>query len=171
MFACMPYLVVIATMCDAHTYHMQSFWVIIKLDILVIMCKYWMEYTVLHSQKWAGHRLFSKALIIHKFDIKISIILCSPLQVRGWVVGDFFMVVDTFNHVGGSFSLFMATTRDFWIIPSFQIWGYVLHVELISCITNSGQHHWAIPSLFSITLEALLREILPRSTEVLNFPG
>ena len=36
---------------------------------------------------------------------------------------------------------FIATTGDVWIIPSFRIWSYVLHVEHISCvITNCGQH-------------------------------
>ena len=35
----------------------------------------------------------------------------------------------------------MATTGDVWIIPSFRIWDYVLHVEHVSCvITNCGQH-------------------------------
>ena len=62
-------------------------------------------------------------------------------------------VVATFNHVGGSFNLSMAATGDVWIIPSFRIWGYVLHVEHILCvITNCGQLQWAIPSLFSIAL-------------------
>ena len=69
--------------------------------------------------------------------------------------GVFSKVVATFSHVGGSFNLFMATTRDFLIIPSFLLWDDVLHVEHISCvITNCGQHQWVIPSL-SITLEAL----------------
>ena len=72
-------------------------------------------------------------------------------------------VVATFNHVGGSFDLFMAATGDVWIIPSFRIWGYVLHVEHISCvITNCGQHQWAIPSLFSIVLLALLEKNITR---------
>ena len=62
-------------------------------------------------------------------------------------------VVATFSHVGGSFNLSMAATGDVWIIPSFRIWGYVLHVEHISCvITNCSQLQWAIPSLFSIAL-------------------
>ena len=62
-------------------------------------------------------------------------------------------VVATFNHVGGSFNLSMAAIGDVWIILSFRIWGYVLHVEHISCvITNCGQLQWAIPSLFSIAL-------------------
>ena len=62
-------------------------------------------------------------------------------------------VVATFNHVGGSFNLSMAATGDVWIIPSFRIWGYVLHVEHISCvITNCGQLQWAISSLFSMAL-------------------
>ena len=62
-------------------------------------------------------------------------------------------VVATFSHVGGSFNLSMAANGDVWIIPSFRIWGCVLHVEHISCvITNCGQIQWAIPSLFSIAL-------------------
>ena len=37
--------------------------------------------------------------------------------------------------------LWSQATGDVWIIPSFQIWGYVLHVVHISCvITNCGQH-------------------------------
>ena len=62
-------------------------------------------------------------------------------------------VVAFFSHVGGSFNLLMTVTGDVWIIPSIRIWGYLLHVEHISCvITNCGQHQWAIPSLFSIAL-------------------
>ena len=62
-------------------------------------------------------------------------------------VGGFSKVVGTLGHVHGSFNRFMATTGDFWIIPSFQIWGYVLHVEHVSCvITNCCQHQWVIPS-------------------------
>ena len=72
-------------------------------------------------------------------------------------------VVATFNHVGGSFNLSMAATGDVWIIPSFRIWGYVLHVEHISCvITNCGQLQWAIPSLFSIALKPLLEKNITR---------
>ena len=59
----------------------------------------------------------------------------------------------------GPFNLFMATTRDVWLIPSFRIWDYVLHVEHVSCaITNCGQHQWILPSPFSISLLALLEE-------------
>ena len=62
-------------------------------------------------------------------------------------------VVATFNHVAGSFNMSMAATGDVWIIPSFRIWGYVLHIEHISCvITNCGQLQWAIPSLSSLAL-------------------
>ena len=51
------------------------------------------------------------------------------------------VVVATFNHVGRSLNLFMAITRDVYIIPSFRIWDYVLHVEHVSCvIANCGQH-------------------------------
>ena len=81
-----------------------------------------------------------------------------------WVgVGGFSKVVPTFNHVGGSFNLFMATTGDVWIIPSFRIWDYVLHFEHVSCvITNGGQHQWVIPSPFSTALKALLEENITR---------
>ena len=62
-------------------------------------------------------------------------------------------VVVTFNHVGGSFNLFLAITGDVWLIPSFRIWDYVLHVEYVPCvITNCGQHQWVIPSPLSIAL-------------------
>ena len=78
-------------------------------------------------------------------------------------VGGFSKVVATFNHVSGSFNLFMATTGGVWIIPSFRICGYVLYVEHISCvIMNCGQHQWAMPSLFSIALEAFLEENITR---------
>ena len=47
--------------------------------------------------------------------------------------------------------------------PSFRIWGFVMYVEHISCvITNCDQHQWAIPSLFSIALDALLKENITR---------
>ena len=56
----------------------------------------------------------------------------------GWG-GGFYKVMATFNHVDGSFNLFMATTKDVWIIQSFQIWDYVVYVEHVSCvITNCG---------------------------------
>ena len=64
-----------------------------------------------------------------------------------WVEAGRFSKVVIFNHVGGSFNLFMATTGDVWIIPSFRIWDHVLHVEHVSCvITNCGQHWWVILS-------------------------
>ena len=69
---------------------------------------------------------------------------------NSWVKGSHIISVATFIHVGGSFNLFMATTRDVWIITSFRIMGYVLHVEHISCvITNCGQHQWVILSPLS----------------------
>ena len=78
-------------------------------------------------------------------------------------------VVATFNQVGGSFNLSMAATRDVWMIPSFWIWDYVLHVEHISCvITNCGQLQWANPSLFSIALLALLEKNITRQLQSLS---
>ena len=43
------------------------------------------------------------------------------------IVGDwsFSKVVATFNQVGGSCNVSMATTGNVWIIPSFRIWGFV----------------------------------------------
>ena len=62
-------------------------------------------------------------------------------------VGGFSKVVATFNHVGRSFNICMATTGDVWIISSFCAH---LHVEHVACvITNCGQHQWVIPSPFS----------------------
>ena len=85
----------------------------------------------------------------------------SPSFVYTWIA--FSKVVATFNHVCGSFDLFMATTGHVWIVPSFRISGYVLYVEHISCvITNCGQHQWVIPALFSIAFEALLEENITR---------
>ena len=82
-----------------------------------------------------------------------------PWNYKWMGVGGFSKVVATFNYVEGSVTIFMATAGDVWIIPSFRIWGYVLHVEHISClITNCGQHQWAIPSLFFIALWVLLEE-------------
>ena len=72
-------------------------------------------------------------------------------------------VVATFIHVGGSFNLFMAINGDGWIIPSFQIWDYVLHVEHISGVfTNGVQHQWAILSLE----ENITRKLLSLSLDL-----
>ena len=43
-------------------------------------------------------------------------------MIDKWVVVVFSKVVATFNHVGSSFILFMATTGDVWLISSFHIW-------------------------------------------------
>ena len=85
----------------------------------------------------------------------IYIISCH-LKVWGW--GSFFKVVVTLNHVGGSFNL---NHRDVWIIPSFRMWGYVLHVEArFMC------HHelWliSVSHPFSSLSSALLDEDITR---------
>ena len=86
--------------------------------------------------------------------------ICKSTQIywgQGILVGlwvgivGFSKVVANFSQVGRSFNIFMATTGDFWIIPSFQIWGYLLHVAHISCvITNCGQHQWVFQVAFLI---------------------
>ena len=44
---------------------------------------------------------------------EVNIGSCKGLvPLGGWVVGGFSKVVATFNHVGGSFNIFMATTVD-----------------------------------------------------------
>ena len=69
--------------------------------------------------------------------------------------------------VGGSFNLFLATTGDVWIIPSFRIWDYVMHVEHVSCvITNCGQHQWVIPSLWALLEENTSRKLLSLSLDL-----
>ena len=93
-----------------------------------------------------------------------AILSCNILCYIEWVgVGGFSKVAATFNHVGGSLNLYKATTGDVWVIPSFRIWAYVLHVEHISyVITNCGQHQRVIPSPLSIARYALLEESTTR---------
>ena len=51
------------------------------------------------------------------------------------------------------------TTGSVYIIPSFGIGDYMLHVEHISCIiTNCGQHQWFISLTLSVALSALREE-------------
>ena len=66
---------------------------------------------------------------IHNFIYRCFFLLFCV--VGGW--GLLTKVVATFNHVGGSLNIFMATTGGVWMIPSFRIWGYVLHVEHFMC--------------------------------------
>ena len=60
-------------------------------------------------------------------------------------------VVLTFNYLARSFNLFnyhYAGCVNNHIY--FRIWGYVLHVEHVSCaITNCGKHQWVPPSSLS----------------------
>ena len=98
-----------------------------------------------------------------QYKKRMVFLLEAFFMIFGWVgVGGFSKVVAIFSHVGRSFNLFMTTTRDVWIIPSFRIGDYVLHVEHISCvIINCGQHQWVIPSL-SVVFQALLEENITR---------
>ena len=47
----------------------------------------------------------------------VNIFKCIFAMDGGWEL----KVVTIFNHVGGSFNVFMATTGDVWTIPSFRI--------------------------------------------------
>ena len=82
-------------------YHFNQFWNLIKISLV---------------GKVAG-MLQPKSVITLKCQVGVGF-------------GGFSKVVATFNHMLGSFNLFMATTENVWIIPSFQIWGYVLNVLL-----------------------------------------
>ena len=72
----------------------------------------------------------------------------------GWACNLFLRWCPPLIMWAGPLILSSTATGDVWIIPSFGIWGYVLHVEHISCvITNCHQHQWVSPS-FSIALTA-----------------
>ena len=73
------------------------------------------------------------------YFIFVFIVLYVLLNIcrGGWGLGAFLR--STFKHVGRSFNLFMASTRDVWKIPSFWIWCYVLHVEHISCFITGWE--------------------------------
>ena len=99
-------------------------------------------------------RLFKVSHMKYEFNIQTGH-LSVGVGVSFW--GDSHL-----QHMGG-FNILSATTGDVSIIPSIRIWGYVLHVERVSCVmTNCGQHHWVIPSRFLITLEALREENITR---------
>ena len=88
--------------------------------------------------------------------------------------------ISTSFHVGSGWGLFHSwlshsttgvgplifsrtTTGDVWIIPSFRVWGYVLHIEHLQfVITNWDEHQSVIFSLLLIVLYALLDENITR---------
>ena len=137
----------------------------------------WMKTTFWLKFHWS---LFVRVQLImtrHWFQImawrRISPCGCGDLSVRlgsrisphryRVVVEVYWRGAQGWRSILRSFNLSMAATGDVWIIPSFRIWGYVLHVEHISCvITNCGQLQWVIPSLFSIALLALLEKNITR---------
>ena len=64
--------------------------------------------------------------VLHRTCRCFGMLCFVVVVVGGWVVGGggwwcFAKVEGTFNHVDGSFNLFMATTGDVWIIPSFHV--------------------------------------------------
>ena len=78
------------------------------------------------------------------------------LLFRGWG-GDFFLRRWSLWTVWAG--PLILITGDVWIIPSFRMCGYVLHVEHVSwVITNCGQYQWVTPSPLSVALWALLNE-------------
>ena len=130
------------------------------MEQYLISLKYWpILYTIWADPNYiwglsilADSLLFFGSITFWRVYVKLYFI-CWNYSLLWMGVRFFFKVVATFSHVGRSFNLFMASTRDSWIIPSFQIWDYVLHVEHVSCvITNCGQHQWVIPSSLLIAL-------------------
>ena len=87
----------------------------------------------------------------NQLNPKVKLQLCCVNS--GWDLGPIPYVVSTFDRLDWPINLFSVTTRDVWIIPAFQIWVCMLHVEYISCvIANRGQYQWVVPSLFSEVL-------------------
>ena len=54
--------------------------------------------------------------------------------------------VATFSHVNGPFIFKSSTIRDVKIIPSFPIWGYVLHVVSSLNVANISDHPFSFVS-------------------------
>ena len=77
----------------------------------------------------------------HRADCDAIVMYSYYLAGGLWVgVGGFSKVVASFNHVGGSFDLFMATIGGVWTIPSFRIRGYVLYVDWLDWICLMTTH-------------------------------
>ena len=71
-------------------------------------------------------------------------------EVKWLGVGVFSKVVATFNHVGGSFNLFMATTGDVWIITFFSYLGLCA-----ACCAHFICHHELWPTSVSHPFSSL----------------
>ena len=111
------------------------------------------------SRGW-GVSSFSERLVVflfwYLFFLKLIVAcrLCVIYVREVWVgVGAFLRWWPPSTTWAGPLIYLWPPPGDDWIIPSFRIWDYVLHVEHISCvITNCGQHQWVIPSPLSIGL-------------------
>ena len=94
-------------------------------------------------------------------NIAICMIHCHPVG-EGWCL--FLRWWPPSSMWVGHLIFLSTTTGNVWIIPSFRIWGYVLHVEHTSCvITNCDQHQWVIifcTILISFPYFLLLRLLL-----------
>ena len=78
-----------------------------------------------------------------------------------WVgVGGFSKMVATFNHVGGSFNLFMATTGDVWIIPSFRIWDYACLLSMFHVLS------WIVANISESSLLLSVGKLLSLSIDL-----
>ena len=103
---------------------------------------------------WIKNRMIHAIYIHIQILILGKIIICSYLfslwSWGGWGLGAFLRWWPPSAMWAGGWVLYSIYV---WVIPSFQIWDYVRHVERVSCvITNCSKHQWAIPSLFSIAL-------------------
>ena len=109
---------------------------IFHLSVFVLFCFLFFVFFVF----WGFFVCFVLLFFSLKTENTRIMLTLSPLVASQVVVSEKFWHYDDFPS---------ATTGDVRIIPSFQIWGYELHVEHISCVfTNCGQHQIVIPSLF-----------------------
>ena len=132
---------------------MEANFVSASVCICICICIWWavFVFVFVFDQIFTGVFVFVFVFETPRKNVFVFVFVFDKTYLTPALVGGFSKVGATFNDVGRSFNLFMAITRDVWIISSFRIWGYVLHVEHISCvITNCGQHEWVIPSHFSI---------------------
>ena len=136
----------------------------LKFDLHTLSCHFWLN-LCFNGILWFHYP--TSHLPLHPYQLyqswpdvgNVRFKLSVNLSWHVWVgVGGFSKVVATFNHVGGSFNLFMATTGDVWVIPSFRMWDYVLHVVHISRVfMNCSQSScWPVYCVLSMWGEIVI---------------
>ena len=86
----------------------------------------WLEWILRTWGRWLAYR----------WNTYITVTILSFRFCHSFVGGGVFsQVVATFNHVGGSFNLLMATTGDAWIIPLFSCDQAALQMVFSVCLS------------------------------------